>query len=128
MVRPTKAHGLNLAWCLAIEPMVNAGSRYVKTLADNWTVVTVDGKKCAHFEHTIAITDTGFDILTKSLGDENNSEDIFKPESGRLSVCPRQDQDHYAVVIGIFDHHQCTNQQTEKSVNFILLRKRISII
>ncbi|MFF2416679.1 type I methionyl aminopeptidase, partial [Bacillus safensis] len=31
----------------------------------SWTVVTVDGKQCAHFEHTIAITDTGFDILTK---------------------------------------------------------------
>ncbi|MBD5021976.1 type I methionyl aminopeptidase, partial [Xanthomonas citri pv. citri] len=30
-----------------------------------WTVVTVDGKKCAHFEHTIAITETGFDILTR---------------------------------------------------------------
>ena len=42
---------------LAIEPMVNAGRRYVKTLADNWTVVTVDGKMCAHFEHTIAITE-----------------------------------------------------------------------
>ncbi|MGY3219393.1 methionine aminopeptidase, partial [Bacillus sp. TE9122W] len=40
-------------------------SRYEKTLADYWTCVTVDGKKCAHFEHTIAITDTGFDILTK---------------------------------------------------------------
>jgi methionyl aminopeptidase len=52
---------------LAIEPMVNAGSRYVKTLIDNWTVVTVDGKMCAHFEHTIAITETGFEILTFPL-------------------------------------------------------------
>ncbi|KAB2329241.1 type I methionyl aminopeptidase [Cytobacillus depressus] len=50
---------------LCIEPMVNAGSRYVKTLEDNWTVVTVDGKMCAHFEHTIAITETGYEILTK---------------------------------------------------------------
>lgn len=49
---------------LCIEPMVNAGSRYVKTLADNWTVITVDGKRCAHFEHTIAITETGYEILT----------------------------------------------------------------
>lgn len=49
---------------LAIEPMVNLGSRYVKTLADNWTVVTVDSKPCAHFEHTIAITEDGFEILT----------------------------------------------------------------
>lgn len=50
---------------LAIEPMVNAGSRYVRTLTDNWTVVTVDGRRCAHFEHTVAITDTGFEILTR---------------------------------------------------------------
>lgn len=51
---------------LAIEPMVNTGKRYVKTLADNWTVVTTDGKNCAHFEHTIVITDTGYEILTKA--------------------------------------------------------------
>jgi methionyl aminopeptidase len=51
---------------LAIEPMINAGSRYVKTLSDNWTVVTVDKKNCAHFEHTIAITETGYEILTKA--------------------------------------------------------------
>ena len=50
---------------LAIEPMVNAGERYVKTLSDNWTVVTVDGSLCAHFEHTIAITADGYEILTK---------------------------------------------------------------
>lgn len=49
---------------LAIEPMVNAGERYVKTLPDNWTVVTVDGRNAAHFEHTIAITETGYEILT----------------------------------------------------------------
>ncbi|WP_159887880.1 type I methionyl aminopeptidase [Paenibacillus puerhi] len=49
---------------LAIEPMVNVGERYVRTLQDNWTVVTVDGTLCAHFEHTIAITQDGFEILT----------------------------------------------------------------
>lgn len=49
---------------LAIEPMVVAGERYVKTLEDNWTVVTVDGTLCAHFEHTIAITPDGYEILT----------------------------------------------------------------
>ena len=41
---------------LAIEPMINAGRYQVKTLADGWTIVTVDGKKSAHYEHTIAIT------------------------------------------------------------------------
>ncbi|WP_379136908.1 type I methionyl aminopeptidase [Paenibacillus sp. sgz500958] len=50
---------------LAIEPMVNAGKRYVKTLEDNWTVVTVDGSLCAHFEHTVAVTPDGMEIFTK---------------------------------------------------------------
>jgi methionyl aminopeptidase len=63
---PNKGPRLKPGMVLAIEPMVNAGSRYVKTLADDWTVVTVDGKMCAHFEHTIAITETGFEILTKA--------------------------------------------------------------
>lgn len=49
---------------LAIEPMVNAGGYHVKTLLDNWTVVTADGSLSAHFEHTIAITKDGFEILT----------------------------------------------------------------
>lgn len=63
---PGKGPRLRPGMVLAVEPMVNAGSRYVKTLADNWTVITVDGKRCAHFEHTIALTDSGFDILTKA--------------------------------------------------------------
>lgn len=63
---PNKGPRLKPGMVLAVEPMVNAGSRYVKTLADDWTVVTVDGKMCAHFEHTIAITETGFEILTKA--------------------------------------------------------------
>lgn len=63
---PEKGPRLKPGMVLAIEPMVNAGSRYVKTLADNWTVVTVDGKMCAHFEHTIAITEEGYEILTRT--------------------------------------------------------------
>ncbi|SEG77620.1 type I methionyl aminopeptidase [Paenibacillus sp. UNC499MF] len=50
---------------LAIEPMVNVGQRFVKTLEDDWTVVTVDNSLCAHFEHTIAITVDGYEILTQ---------------------------------------------------------------
>jgi methionyl aminopeptidase len=61
---PNKGPRLKPGMTLCIEPMVNAGSRYVKTLADNWTVVTVDGKMCAHLEHTIAITENGYEILT----------------------------------------------------------------
>lgn len=63
---PNKGPVLKPGMVLAIEPMVNAGSRYVKTLADNWTVVTVDGKMCAHFEHTVAVTEEGYEILTKA--------------------------------------------------------------
>ncbi len=61
-------HGPRLkpGMALAIEPMVVVGQRYVRTLEDNWTVVTVDGSLCAHFEHTIFITEDGYEILTKS--------------------------------------------------------------
>ncbi len=49
---------------LAIEPMVNAGDYKVKVLSDEWTTVTVDGSLAAHFEHTVAITPDGPEILT----------------------------------------------------------------
>ena len=49
---------------LAIEPMCNLGTAEVKTLSDGWTVVTVDGKASAHYEHTVAVTANGADILT----------------------------------------------------------------
>ncbi len=50
---------------LAIEPMVNAGTWEVKTEADRWTVVTLDGKLSAHFEHTVAVRDDGPEILSR---------------------------------------------------------------
>ena len=50
---------------LAIEPMINAGRYHVKTLADGWTIVTIDGQKSAHYEHTIAITEDEPLILTE---------------------------------------------------------------
>ena len=50
---------------LAIEPMINEKSHEVKVLNDNWTVVTCDGGLSAHFEHTVAITDNGPEILTQ---------------------------------------------------------------
>ena len=63
---PEKGPRLKPGMVLAIEPMVNAGTRHVRTLRDNWTVVTTDRKMCAHFEHTIAINETGYEILTKT--------------------------------------------------------------
>jgi len=55
---------LKTGMTIAIEPMVNMGGPEVTTLGDGWTAVTKDGKLSAHFEHTVAVTDTGFDILT----------------------------------------------------------------
>jgi methionyl aminopeptidase len=63
--RPGKGLVLQPGMVLAIEPMVNAGSAAVRTLADRWTVVTVDKKRSAHFEHTVAITENGPRVLTK---------------------------------------------------------------
>ena len=48
----------------AIEPMINAGSHEVKVLKDGWTAVTVDHSLSAHFEHTLAITPNGPEVLT----------------------------------------------------------------
>jgi len=50
---------------IAIEPMINLGTEKVKVLDDGWTVVTLDGRPSAHFEHTIAITPDGPEILTR---------------------------------------------------------------
>lgn len=49
---------------LAVEPMINAGGVSVRTAANGWTVVTADGRCSAHFEHTVAITPDGCDVLT----------------------------------------------------------------
>ena len=50
---------------LAIEPMVNAGQAAVRTLDDGWTAVTLDGSLSAHFEHTVAITENGPEVLSR---------------------------------------------------------------
>jgi methionyl aminopeptidase len=63
----TNGRGIRLqpGLVLALEPMLNLGTERVMTLADGWTVVTADAKPSAHFEHTVAITEAGPDILTK---------------------------------------------------------------
>lgn len=55
---------LRAGMTLAIEPILNAGSKYTRTLADRWTVVTVDRSLSAQFEHTVLVTETGYEILT----------------------------------------------------------------
>jgi methionyl aminopeptidase len=62
----TPGRGLRLqaGLVLAIEPMVNAGTPAIRTLADRWTVVSADGSRSAHFEQTVAITESGPRVLT----------------------------------------------------------------
>ncbi len=57
---------LKAGMTLAIEPMVTVGDYAVSTLDDQWTVITDDGSLAAHFEHTIAVTERGYEILTRS--------------------------------------------------------------
>ncbi|MCL2766200.1 MAG: type I methionyl aminopeptidase [Peptococcaceae bacterium] len=63
--KPGRGPRLRAGMTLAIEPMINMGVYDVKTLENNWTVVTLDEKLSAHFEHTVAITDSMPEILTK---------------------------------------------------------------
>ena len=55
---------LQTAMVFTIEPMINAGKRHSKELADGWTVVTKDHSLSAQWEHMVAVTETGFEVLT----------------------------------------------------------------
>ncbi|NJM68734.1 MAG: type I methionyl aminopeptidase [Scytonema sp. RU_4_4] len=55
---------LRAGMTLAIEPILNAGSKYTRTLSDRWTAVTVDNSLSAQFEHTVLVTESGYEILT----------------------------------------------------------------
>lgn len=61
---PDEGPVLKAGMVLAIEPMINLGTYDVRTKPDGWTIVTADGLPSAHFEHTVAITDDGPDVLT----------------------------------------------------------------
>ena len=63
---PKQGHRLRTGMCLAIEPMINAGTKEIYTDTDGWTVRTKDGSASAHFEHSIAITENGAKILSIS--------------------------------------------------------------
>lgn len=62
--KPKRGWKLVPGLTLAIEPMVNIGGPATRTLPDKWTIVTVDGSRSAHFEHTVAITEAGNRVLT----------------------------------------------------------------
>lgn len=67
--KPGRGLLLKTGMCLAIEPMITLGTYKTKVLKDGWTVVTADGSLAAHFEHTIAITPKGPEVLTVLEGE-----------------------------------------------------------
>ena len=74
--KPGKGPKIKKGYVFAVEPMVNMGSYYTKTLRDGWTVVTVDGLPSAHAEHTIAITEDGPEVLTRVVANTPAEKEI----------------------------------------------------
>ena len=62
---PNTGVQLKEGMCFTIEPMINQGSKYSKSLNDGWTVETKDGRNSAQWEHTLAVTSDGVEVLTK---------------------------------------------------------------
>ena len=65
--KPKRGARLQPGMTLAIEPMVNVGRSETRTLGDRWTIVSADGSRSAHFEHTVAVTNDGPMVLTRAL-------------------------------------------------------------
>ncbi|WP_067174825.1 type I methionyl aminopeptidase [Microtetraspora niveoalba] len=74
--RPGRGPRFEPGMCFAIEPMVNVGTDRTRVLADDWTVVTVDGKASAHFEHSVAVTENGPWVLTAIDGGASRFGDV----------------------------------------------------
>jgi methionyl aminopeptidase len=81
---PGQGPRLLTGMALAIEPMITRGSRHVAELEDGWTVVTTDGSRAAHFEHTVVITPDGPWVLTAR--EEEKAASSTHPERARLTV------------------------------------------
>ncbi len=69
--RPGEGLVLQPGMTFTIEPMINEGARHTRLMPDGWTVVTKDRKLSAQWEHTVVVTDTGVEILTRLPGDDN---------------------------------------------------------
>jgi methionyl aminopeptidase len=69
---PGTGHVLEPGMTFTIEPMINAGKRHVKLLPDNWTVVTKDRSLSAQWEHTVLVTERGFEVLTERSDEKLN--------------------------------------------------------
>jgi methionyl aminopeptidase len=78
--RPGTGMRLREGMVFTIEPMVNQGTRKVSTESDGWTVVTNDGKLSAQFEHTVAVTSDGVEVLTL------RRDEAAMPSRGRSSA------------------------------------------
>ena len=66
--KPGTGLKLKAGMMFTIEPMINAGKREIKQLPDGWTIVTKDRSLSAQWEHTILVTETGFEVMTLSAG------------------------------------------------------------
>ncbi|MFT3762897.1 MAG: type I methionyl aminopeptidase [Pseudoxanthomonas sp.] len=71
--RPGEGVVLKKGMTFTIEPMINEGSRFTRVLPDGWTVVTKDRKLSAQWEHMVAVTEDGVDVLTRIPGDDNDA-------------------------------------------------------
>src|SRR3984957_7276247 len=80
---PGQGPRLRAGMALAIEPMITRGERHVAELDDGWTVITTDGSRAAHFEHTVAITPEGPWVLTAR--EEEKVQQTDHPERLRLT-------------------------------------------
>jgi methionyl aminopeptidase len=81
---PGQGPQLRSGMALAIEPMITRGGRHVTELDDGWTVITTDGSRASHFEHTVAITAEGPWVLTAR--EEERAEKTDHPERVRLTL------------------------------------------
>ncbi len=72
--KPGTGFELKAGMTITVEPMVNAGGRHVKLLNDGWTVVTKDHSLSAQWEHTVLVTDSGYEVLTLGAADRTNHE------------------------------------------------------
>jgi methionyl aminopeptidase len=81
---PGQGPRLHSGMALAIEPMITRGGRHVAELDDGWTVITTDGSRAAHFEHTVAVTPEGPWVLTAR--DEERAANADHPERVGLTL------------------------------------------
>jgi len=79
--RPGAGLKLQAGMMFTIEPMINAGKRDIKQMPDGWTIVTKDRSLSAQWEHTILVTDTGYEVMTLSAGSPPPPAFITNPSS-----------------------------------------------